>query len=80
MSPKAWHVTNCRPLGDSANPERTDERYCVYDEPHKDYLYTQAFIEKLVRESRDVESFERFFGYPPEAKTTSGTAPAAESA
>jgi len=77
---KAWHVTNCRPAGDSANPERTDERYCVYDEPHKDYLYTQAFIEKLVRESRDAESFERFFGYPPEAKTASGTTPAAESA
>ncbi len=68
---KAWHVTNCRPAGDSPNPERTDERYCVYDEPHKDYLYTPAFIEKLVREARNAASFQNFFGYPGELKTAS---------
>ena len=75
---KAWRVTNCRPAGGSTNPERTHERYCLYDEPHRDYLYTQAFIEKLVREARDAESFEEFFGYPAEAKTTP-SAPAVDS-
>jgi hypothetical protein len=37
---RAWRRLGCRPQSGSVHPERTDERYCVYDESHGDYLYT----------------------------------------
>ena len=42
-----WKYYNVRPSKDNKNPEITDTRYCVYDNAHKDYLYTKAWIEKL---------------------------------
>jgi hypothetical protein len=65
---RSWHVTNCRPTWDSAHPERTDERYCVYDEPNGDYLYKSAFVEKLVRETSTAQTFEAFLGSAAETK------------
>jgi len=41
-----------RPLTGDAHPEITVEKYCVYDEPHKDYLYTQEWVEFLIDEQR----------------------------
>jgi hypothetical protein len=64
----AWHITEVRPPGDSPHPERTDEKYCVYDEPHRDYLYTEAFVEKILREISSEANFTAFFGQPPTMK------------
>jgi hypothetical protein len=36
----------------------TDTRYCVWDEPHNDYLYTDAWVRKLVRDLADRWKFE----------------------
>jgi hypothetical protein len=63
--PRAWRQLGCRPKSGSARPERTDERYCFYDEPHADYLYTPAFVEKVVRETSTAEKFAAFIGLPP---------------
>ncbi len=46
----AWRHYRVRPDKSAARPELTDDRYCVWDEPHKDYLYTDAWVKKLVRE------------------------------
>jgi len=62
----AWKHFQVRPSKDAVRPELTDSRYCVWDEPHSDYLYTDAWIRKLVRELRDPEVFERVTGRPPE--------------
>ncbi|MPZ46464.1 MAG: DUF3644 domain-containing protein [Betaproteobacteria bacterium] len=43
----AWRHFKIRPAGGAAKPEVTDARYCVYDAAHRDYLYTDAWIEKL---------------------------------
>jgi hypothetical protein len=62
---RAWKKLSCRPRAGVAHPEKTDERYCIYDEPHRDYLYTPAFIDKVVREVSDAKKFETFLGSMP---------------
>jgi hypothetical protein len=46
----AWKRHHVRPLGGAKDPAATDPRYCVWDEPHGDYLYTDAWVRKLIRE------------------------------
>lgn len=58
--PRAWQTLRCRPKTGASRPERTDERYCLYDDPHGDYLYTPAFVEKVVGETNTKEKFEAF--------------------
>lgn len=67
---RAWKKLDCRPAGGSSHPERTIEKYCVYDEPHGDYLYTTAFVDKLVRETKTAAKFESFLGLAPAQKDT----------
>jgi hypothetical protein len=52
-----WRHFNVRPSKGSDTPHGTDDRYCLYDEPHDDYLYTDAWVEKLTRELRDPEKY-----------------------
>ncbi|MGW3960596.1 hypothetical protein ACWED2_12300 [Amycolatopsis sp. NPDC005003] len=53
----AWKKLGVRPLVGDAHPEKTDEKYCLYDERHNDYGCTQAYIDKLVRECADEAGF-----------------------
>lgn len=48
----AWKRHAARPSRGSGNPAETDPRYAVWDEPHDDYLYTDAWVKKLTRERR----------------------------
>ena len=66
--PTAWKRLKCRPKHGDAHPERTDERYCLYDQAHDDYLYTPAFVEKVVRETETEGKFEKFMGRSPRKK------------
>jgi hypothetical protein len=61
----AWQRYSVRPNKGSARPEATDERYCVWDEPHEDYLYTDAWVRKLVRDLADPQRFEEVTGHAP---------------
>lgn len=64
----AWKKLGVRPPTGDLHPEQTDERYCVYDSPHNDYLYKPAYIEKLVRECSTREGYEALVGRPPVLK------------
>lgn len=66
----AWHILEVRPPSGDPHPERTVEKYCVYDEPHHDYLYTPEFVDKLVEETGTEERFTAFFGQPPAANAS----------
>ena len=46
----SWRRLGVRPASGSKNPEKTDSRYCVYDPAHGDYLYTRAWVKRLVGE------------------------------
>ena len=44
----AWHFFEVRPSSQIADKGRTMVDFCVYDEPHKDYVYTEAWVKKLI--------------------------------
>jgi hypothetical protein len=46
----AWRHFKVRPPSGAAKPEVTISNYCIYDVAHNDYLYTEAWIEKLIGE------------------------------
>lgn len=43
----AYRFYKVRPKGNSEHPEATDTRYCFFDVVHRDYTYTQAWVDKL---------------------------------
>jgi hypothetical protein len=50
-----WKTFGVRPSKGAADPFATNTKYCYYNEPHEDYLYTDAwvdFIVKVLRERR----------------------------
>jgi hypothetical protein len=47
---RCWKYFNVRPPGGAKNPELTDDRFCIYDNAHKDYTYTQAWVNYLIEE------------------------------
>ena len=63
----AWRRYKVRPETGAARPELTDDRYCVWDEPHGDYLYTDAWVKKLIKDVADPKTFETVTGKAPVA-------------
>lgn len=61
----AWKHYGARPETGAARPENTDTRYCLYDEPHEDYVFTDAWIRKLSRDLADAATFARVTGKAP---------------
>lgn len=64
----AWHHFKVRPPNGAAKPETTLPQYCVYDRPHNDYLYTTAWIEKLIRDLTPAAGFQAVVGHAPVPK------------
>ena len=65
---RAWQYFNVRPQSGTTKPEATDSRYCVYDVAHKDYLYTEAWVDKLAKSLADPADFQKITGSIPIAK------------
>lgn len=64
----AWRHFKVRPKAGTPTPERTDAQYCVYDSVHEDYVYTQAWVEKLSSGLTDPTVFQQVTGQPPRAR------------
>jgi hypothetical protein len=64
----AWKHFKVRPESGAPRQDVTDSRYCVYDVAHKDYLYTEAWIDKLSKELVDPQAFLTILGVPPVPK------------
>jgi hypothetical protein len=45
---QAWKRYKPRPASKSAHPEKTNRDYCIYHAAHKDYTYSDAWVEFLV--------------------------------
>ena len=54
----------------AAHPDRTDSRYCVFDELSDTYGYKQAWLEKLVREFAVEGRYREVTGMDPEPAPT----------
>ncbi len=62
---KAWKHYGVRPGKASTSPHATHAQYCVYDTAHKDYLYTQAWVDRLTSDLSDADGFRRVTGWNP---------------
>jgi hypothetical protein len=68
MHTAIWKKLKVRPEGDVRPGVVTDDRYCLINGPTNQYVYTPAWVKKVVREVGTAEKFEAFFGYPPGGK------------
>ncbi|MGU3435913.1 DUF3644 domain-containing protein [Actinomycetes bacterium M1A6_2h] len=64
----AWKTEEVRPSSNSKTPHRTKEQYCTYDEPHKDYVYSPAYVERLVKKLGTEKGFRDLTGVRPSKK------------
>ncbi|MFC8383235.1 DUF3644 domain-containing protein [Nocardia sp. NPDC057272] len=51
-----------RPPNGASHPERTDEKYCIYDHLSKQYGYTEAWVKWLVKNCSDSKKFVKTTG------------------
>lgn len=65
---RAWRHFAVRPKSGDPAPEKTDPRYCVYDDVHEDYLYTDAWVNKLATDLNDAVMFQQITGQAPRQK------------
>jgi hypothetical protein len=65
-----WKRLNVRPSRGASDPYQTEGRYCVYDEPFGAYVYTQAWVKRIVKEIGTVEKYRAFFGREPRMKVS----------
>lgn len=55
---KCWRHFGVRPPNGDPNPERCDTKYCIYDKAHRDYVYTDKWVEKLITELSDRNKYK----------------------
>ncbi len=65
---RAWQIKGIRPRSGDPHPERTDERYCVYDELSRSYGYTEAWVKWLIRKCATEVGFVAVTGKAPTPK------------
>ena len=65
---RCWQYFKVRPAKGAGEPEATDDRYCRWDRLMNGYGYTQAWIEKLVKELSDAATYEEVVGYEPDRR------------
>ena len=61
----AWKYFEARPSTGADHPERCKPEFCVYDEAHNDYLYTQGWVEKCVEVFSDRDRYIEITGREP---------------
>ncbi|OYV25325.1 MAG: hypothetical protein B7X08_06085 [Acidocella sp. 20-63-7] len=55
---QAWRKFQARPRKETAQPDNTKRDWCVYHAAHKDYTYSDQWIEFLVAEVSDNQKFD----------------------
>lgn len=58
---RCWNKFKVRPKGKSSHPAKTESKYCIYDEPHKDYLYTQEWVDFLIEKLSNEEEYNSLY-------------------
>jgi hypothetical protein len=64
----AWRYHKVWPAMGDAHPEQTVSQYCIWDRAHRDYVYTDAWVERLSVELGDPTRFEAILGGAPMTK------------
>lgn len=66
---RAWKLFGVRPQ--CIGPKGCDTKYCLYDEAHKSYIYTDEWVDFLCEKITDPVEFERIKTYRSTTKKTS---------
>ena len=64
---KCWKHFGVRPPTASDDPTRCKVQYCHYDIPHKDYVYTDEWVELLTETLSDEKQYKKILGKTPES-------------
>ncbi|MEU0189214.1 DUF3644 domain-containing protein [Streptomyces afghaniensis] len=64
-----WRRLGVRPATGAPDPRATNAKYCIYSEAFRTYVYTPAWVKKIIREIGTVEKYRAFFGKDPRLKT-----------
>lgn len=54
-----WIFYKVRPNKETNQPEATRIEFCIYDATHKDYVYTQAWIDFLIKMMSDDNEYQK---------------------
>jgi hypothetical protein len=67
--PRAWKHFKVRPGSEVTGKRRaeTDPEFCRYDEAHDDYLYSQKYVQFIVAELADPDTFRSVIGWAPKS-------------
>jgi hypothetical protein len=59
---QAWHLFKARPLKGAKQPENTNGDYCLYHAAHKDYTYSDKWVDLLAEQVADEQTFAAIKG------------------
>lgn len=59
---RCWMYYKARPQGGAENPEATEQKWCVYDPAHDDYVYTAAWVAFLSEKLKDETEYAAVTG------------------
>lgn len=65
-----WKKLKVRPLSDTGDPYQTEAKYCVYDEPFRSYVYTPAWVKRIVKEIGTANKYRSFINREPRMKVS----------
>jgi len=57
----AWRRLKVRPESNATDPSVCQEQYCVYDRVHRDYVYTQDWVDLLIGRLSQTAGYEEMF-------------------
>ena len=63
-----WKIGEYRPRNGAPDPKITRADFCIYDEPHRDYLYTQTYVDYLIDKCSTEQGFLEAIGRAPKQK------------
>ena len=56
---QAWRYLKARPKSGAAQPGNTNKDYCIYHVAHKDYTYSEKWVDRLVAAMADDAEFAK---------------------
>ncbi len=65
---RAWKFYKVRPPTGAAEPEATDDRYCRWDRLLRGYGYTRSWVDKLVEDLSNQDTYKQVIGFQPETR------------
>lgn len=66
---QSWRLKGIRPPTGAPHPERTDEKYCVYNFLDRSYGYTEAWVKWLIKNCSTEKGFRSVTGREPKLKS-----------